>query len=473
MKNIKYTLLAVLAFIAVSCDKDFETVNTDPNNPTVIPAHLLLGNIIRTNQNVIYNAQAGGDMGECWGQHWSKVQYNSEARYIPRRGVIDGIWNSLYASVISDAKSMYDLAESEGNDNLKGASLVLRANAYQILVDLYGPVPFSQAITPGINQPAYDSGEDVYAGIIDMLDQAVSLFSPNGGDIPASSDLLYGGDSSKWKKLANSLKFKVLMRSHNTAGLQALVSGGNLFSSNDDSAQLIYTANNPDANPIYETIVFGSRLEYKVSEPLVDLLKNLNDPRLAVYASKNASGEYLGKPAGYIDLPNDALGYTYANISGLGDKYLDPTLPGVVMSYAQLQFLLAEAANEGYIGGGVVAALGYYEEGIRASFQFNGLDATAYLAQPNLTFSTQADARQKIATQEWLALYGQGFETWIEWRRTGFPVLTPAIEGDIDQIPSRLYYPTTENSLNGANYQEAVSTLNNGDELTSKVFWDN
>ncbi len=473
MKNIKYTLLAVLALIAVSCDKDFETVNTDPNNPTVIPAHLLLGNIIRTNQNTIYGMQQGGDMGMCWGQHVSKVQYNSEARYIPRRGAIDGIWDNLYSAVISDAKSMYDLADAEGNDNLKGASLVLRANAYQLLVDLYGPVPFSQAINPTITKPAYDSGEDVYAGILEMLDEAVGLFSPNGGEIPASSDLLYGGDSSKWKKFANSLKFKVLMRSGNTSGLQALASGGGMFASNDDSAQLAYTSNDPDANPIYETIVFSTRSEYKVSEPLVETLRSLNDPRLEVYASPNASGVYLGKPAGYIDLPNDALGFTYANISPLGDKYLDPTLPGVFMSYAQLQFLLAEAANEGMISGGVASALGYYEEGIRASFAFNGLDATGYLAQPNLTFTTQADARQKIATQEWLALYGQGFETWIEWRRTGFPVLMPAFEGDIDEIPSRLYYPTTETSLNGANYDAAVSTLNNGDELTSKVFWDN
>lgn len=473
MKNIKYTLLAVLTLVIVSCDKDFEAVNTDPNNPISVPAHLLLGNIIRTTQNTIYNAQAGGDMGECWGQHWSKVQYNSEARYIPRRAVIDGIWNSLYASVISDAKSMYELAEIEGNDNLKGASLVLRANAYQILVDLYGPIPFSQATTAGINKPAYDSGEDVYAGILVMLDEAATLLSSGGGEIPATSDLLYGGDATKWKKFANSLKFKVLMRSGNTAGLQALASGGNMFSSNDDSAQLVYTANAPDANPIYETIVFGSRFEYKVSEPLVLLLQNLNDPRLGVYASRNASGIYLGKPAGYIDLPNDALGFTYSNISGLGDKYLDPTLPGVMMSYSQLQFLLAEAANEGSIGGGTAAAYAYYQEGIRASFAFNGLDATSYLNQPNLAFTTQADGRQKIATQEWLALYGQGFETWIEWRRTGFPLLTPAIEGDINEIPSRLYYPTTENSLNQANYLEAVSMLSGGDELTSKVFWDN
>ena len=219
MKKIKYTLLAFLTLFAVSCDKDFEEVNTDPNNPTSVPAHLLLGNIIRINQNVIYNMQAGGDMGMCWGQHLSKVQYNSEARYVPRRGVIDGIWSTLYATVISDANSMYELAVIEENTNLMGAALVLQANAYQILVDLYGPVPFTEALNPAILKPAYDDGEVVYQGAIAMLNQAVGLFSADGGDIPASSDLLYGGDYSKWKKLANSL----ISRSWSGCALMALV----------------------------------------------------------------------------------------------------------------------------------------------------------------------------------------------------------------------------------------------------------
>ena len=96
MKRIKYIILAFISLAILSCDKDFEEINIDPNNPTAVPAHLLLGSIIRINQNVIYNVQAGGDMGECWAQHWGKVQYNDEARYVPRRGVIDGIWSSLY-----------------------------------------------------------------------------------------------------------------------------------------------------------------------------------------------------------------------------------------------------------------------------------------------------------------------------------------------------------------------------------------
>lgn len=480
MKNIKVILFSFLslAFIT-SCDKDFEELNQDPNNPVAIPADLLLGYAQRSYTNAIYGVQRGGDMGECWGQHWSKVQYNDEARYIPRRGVIDAIWDEIYTRTISESNAMYDLAEQEGNTNLQGVALVMQAVGYQTLTDLFGPIPFTEAVDPAIVQPLYDDESVVYEGVISMLNDAVALFSNGIGEITPSSDLYYGGDATKWLKLANSLKFRALMRISSTRSvnseLQALINSGNMFTSNSDSAQLTYQASQPDANPIYETIVFGSRPEYKINSVLSELLEGLNDPRLAIYASPNDSGDILGKPAGYgsqTTLPNETLGYTYANISGLGDFYLNPELPGVLMSYAQLNFLMAEAANELYISGGIAAAFTYYEEGIKSSFSWNGLDATAYLAQPNLTFTAQVDARTKIGTQAWIALFGQGFETWTEWRRTGIPALSPAIEGAINQIPSRLYYPTNEPSLNRSNYENATQSIG-GDELTSPLFWQN
>lgn len=478
MKNIKIILFAFLSFsLITSCDGDFEELNTDPDRPSEIPGHLLLGFTQRIYMNTVYSAGRGGDMGECWGQHWSKVQYNDEARYVPRRGVIDGIWNTIYASVISEANAMYLLAEAEGNTNLQGVALVMQAVGYQTLTDLYGPIPFTEAVDPSIVQPAYDDEATVYNGIITMLTQASSLMSNGTGAIVSSSDLFYGGDVSKWHKLANSLKFRALMRISSTknvnAELQALINGGNMFSSNADNAELVYLAAQPDANPIYETIVDGNRAEYKVNSVLVEMLTSLSDYRLPLMAGKNASGVVLGKPSGYgneTTLPNEDLGYTYANISPLGDFYLNPELPGVLMAYSQLSFLKAEAANEMMVSGGVEAASNYYKEGITASFEWHGLNAATYLSQDGIDFSNQADGRSKISTQEWIALFGQGFETWTEWRRTGYPDLTPAIEGDINEIPSRLYYPTTESSLNKDNFDAASASIG-GDKLTSPLFW--
>ena len=473
MKKISILFIALIALFSASCDKDFETVNTDPNNPVAVPAHLLLGSIVRVNQNAIYGMQQGGDMGMCWAQHVSKVQYNDEERYIPRRGSIDGIWNTLYASVIADSQSMYTLAESEGNTNLQGVSLILQANGFQILTDLYGPIPYTEFNKSGNLKPVYDSQEVVYDGIIDLLTQADALLASGSGSVPASSDIVYGGDVTKWRKLANSLKLKALMRISKVKNvatqLQALVNAGNLMDSNSDSAQLQYKSAQPDANPIYETIIFGTRSEYKVSSVLVTKLQALGDKRLNVFAKVNNAGAYVGNTPG-VENPGD-----YNGFSSFGSLYLEPTLPGVILSYSQSEFLLAEAINEGYVSGGISAALAHYKNGITANFEFNGIasEAAAYVVKPNVEFTNQADARVKIGEQVWFALFGQGFEAWTEWRRTGYPALSPAFEANETSIPSRLYYNSTELALNKDSYTAAVGTLTNGDKLTSPLWWMN
>lgn len=480
MKKLK---IIVCAFIAVSsllaCTKDFEELNTDPNNASVIPGDLLLGTTQRVYMNVMHGVLGGtgGDMGAIWAQLWTKVQYNDEERYVPRRGVIDNIWDTTFASVISEADAMEKLAIADGNTNLQAAALIMKASGFQFLTDLYGPIPFTEAVTPGILQPKYDDEATVYEGIIAMYSEAATLLQNGTGTITGSSDLFYGGDTSKWLKLANSLKFRALMRISSTrsvgAELQALVNSGNLMTSNSDNAQVNYLPAQPDANPIYETIVFGSRLEYKINSALTEKLVALNDGRLQVYAATNASGAILGKPAGFGDstpLPNEALGYTYANISGLGSFYLNPELPGVLMSYYELKFLMAEAANEGLISGSLAGANTHYNDGITASFAFNGLSAASYLAQDGIAITSQTDGRSKIGTQKWISLFAQGFEAWTEWRRTQVPALAPAVEGDINQIPSRYYYPTTGVSLNRANYEAAAASIG-GDKLTSPLFW--
>jgi len=477
MKKISILLFtALLGLSSVSCDKDFSELVEDPNRPVTVPANLILGSIIRANQDVIYNMQAGGDMGICWAQHSSKVQYNDEERYIPRRAAIDGVWNGLYVAVIADAKAMYTLAEAEGNTNLQGISLVLQANAFQILTDLYGPIPFSQAVQPGVYKPVYDSQEEVYAGIINMLEQADDLFANGTGDVPATSDLIYGGDMSKWRKFSNSLELKALIRISNAPGVNNgaqiadLVAEGNLMTSNADSAQLVYLSAFPDANPIWETVVNNPpRPEYKVSSVLVESLEDFNDPRLEVLAQVNNAGIYVG------NIPGEENSGNYNGFSAYGTKYLAPTLPGVILSYAQVEFFLAEAANEGYIGGGNAAAVEHYNRGIAASFEFNGIgaEAAAYIAQPNITFGDQAGGRIQIGQQMWFALFGQGFEAWTEWRRTGYPALEPVVNAATipAMIPNRLYYPTTEPLVNNANYNAAVATIPGGDQLTSQVWW--
>jgi hypothetical protein len=480
MKKIKLISCVLFSIIMMTgCTNDFEEINTDPNNPVEIPGHLLLGTTQRVYMNVLHGVLggAGGDMGTIWAQLWTKVQYNDEERYDPRRGVMDNIWSATYSGVISEAGAMQDLAEASGNTNLQAVGMIMEASAFQFLTELYGPIPFTEANTPGILKPVYDDEATVYAGVIDMYTQAANLLANGTGDIVASSDLFYGGDTSKWLKLANSLKFRALMRISSTrdvsSELQALINGGMMMQSNADNASVPYLASQPDAHPYYETIAFGSRLEYKVNSTLTDKLETLDDPRLEVYAAENADGDIVGKPGGYGDqtsLPNEELGYTYSNISGIGEFYLNPELPGILMSYDQLSFFKAEAAARGLISGGIEKAQQYYFEGITANFAFNGLSASEYIGREGAGFTTQSAALQKIGEQMWIALFAQGFEAWTEVRRTNSMNLSAVIEGDINEIPSRYYYPTTETSLNNDNYQAAVQLLG-GDELTSSLIW--
>lgn len=481
MKKIKLISCLVFSIIMMTgCTGDFEEINTDPNNPVEIPGHLLLGTTQRVYMNVMHGvlSGAGGDMGTVWAQLWTKVQYNDEERYVPRRGVIDNIWDTMYASVISEASAMQDLAEASGNTNLQAAAMIMEASAFQFMTELYGPIPFTEANDPSILKPAYDDEATVYNGVIQMYTDAANLLANGTGDIPASSDLFYGGDTSKWRKLANSLKFRALMRISSTrdvsSELQALINGGMMMKSNDDNASVPYTPSFPDAHPYYELIDYGSRLEYKVNKTLTDKLETLNDPRLEIYAAPNeASGVIVGKPGGYgnqTPLPNEDLGFTYSEISGIGEFYLNPELPGILMSYSQLSFLKAEAAARGLISGGIAKAQEYYFEGISASFEFHGLNASDYINREGAGFTTEAGALQKIGEQMWIDLFGQGFEAWTEVRRTNSLGLTAVPEAAISEIPSRYYYPTTESSLNSENYQAAVQLLG-GDELTSSLIW--
>ncbi|MFZ2284496.1 MAG: SusD/RagB family nutrient-binding outer membrane lipoprotein [Lutibacter sp.] len=485
MKRFKIiTLLLFGLLVSVGCDSDFEEMNTDPNNPTAVPSSLLIPGIVRTAQNASYSTFVGGDMGACWSQQFAKVQYNDEERYIPRQSVITSVWNNFYAGtnnssistgVISDANSMYTIAVNEENNNMMGVALTLQAYGYAFLTDVYGAIPFTEAIkggTESITSPAYDSQEVVYTGVLAMLDDAISLLGTSGA-IDGTNDILYGGNANLWKKFASSLKFRMLMRASGkmsvAADLQALVNAGNLFSSNADDAKLIYLSADPSANPLYESIVFGTRGEWKINSKMVDILAGANDPRLAVYAQKNADGVYRGKPSGYNDVPSEA--YNYTNVSALGEFYLRPELPGFFMSYPELKFLMAEAAFKGLISGDANA---HYLGGMTASLEYNevaGPAISAFMANKALA-TTPALALEQIATQNWIALFSQGVESWNEYRRTGFPVLTPAVDGAINEIPSRYNYPTTESSVNKANYDAAVAAQG-ADLLTTPIWWMN
>ena len=475
MKNNKIIIISVLLglFFVIGCTKDFEEINTNPNNAISVPSDLLIPDVVRITENVMYSTFVGGDMGSCWAQHMAKINYEEEARYKPRNSVLENtIWKTMFEDVISDAYTMQQLAIEEENDYTQAIGIILQAYAYSVLTEMFGMIPFTEAMQAGaaeaILAPVYDDQLTIYTGIFAMLDEANTLLSTGTGSINTATDILYGGDETGWLKFANSLKFRLLMRisakGSYGADMQEIVSNRSIFTSNNDEAKLIYLDADPNANPLYESIVFGTRNEYRINEQIVLMLSTLNDPRLAVYAQPLDDGTYVGKPSGIDDVPNDD--WNDATVSQLGTFYLDANLPGHFMSYVELQFLMAEAVNKGYITG---TQQTHYEKAVKASFDYNGLDAavaTAYLAGDGAYDGTL----QQNAEQNWLGLYMQGVEAWTEQRRTGYPVLPLPIEAVEDEIPSRYTYPAIEQSVNPVNYKAAIAAQGS-DDLTTKPWW--
>jgi hypothetical protein len=468
--KISLLLSLFLVFGFTSCDKDFEEINTDPNNPTEINVDLELGYIQRTLVNRLNDYFLTGEAADEWVQHVSKPVYNDADRYYPRIGVINTFWQTLYTGVINEAQDMYNLAAEADNRAVQGVSLTLQAIAFQALADAYGDIPVTEANQGGANPfPAYNTQAEAYSQILGMLTSAMTLLDGSGSITPGQ-DLIYAGDITKWRKLAASVKFRAMMRISDTpqfdAGvLQTLANSGDLIVNNSDNAFVVFaTLNAPNSNPWYGIVDGGRTGEWCMAEQLVNHMFSSADPRLAVYADEvggNGSGNgYRGKPAGYLN-PGLA-GYAPGTVSEIGEAFMAADAPVYVLSAAQINLLMAEAANEGYIGGN---AANYFQAGINASLMQHGLASGSYTP----SFSAQA-----IAQQLWVSTYMQGMEAWNEWRRTDIPANLPlAIDNapGVNSIPVRYTYPTSEQSLNSANLAAAIA--NQGpDLLTTPVDWD-
>src|SRR5690606_25626727 len=214
-------------------------------------------------------------------------------------------------------------------------------------------------------------------------------------------------------------------------------------------------------NPFYG-VVEGSRQEdWCVGESLVDFMKAESDPRLEVYAEPNEDGEYIGKPAGYIN--PEVSGYPRTYVSNIGEHYTDAKAPLYFINAVQVNLLIAEAIER---FGAPGDAATYFQAGIDASLVQNGLEAGAY--------TPSYDGAQSIGEQLWVGTFMQGYEAYAEWRRTDIPANLPlAIDPQpgVGSIPTRFTYTNDEKSLNGDNVEAAIANQGE-DKLTTKLWWD-
>ncbi|MDR3338950.1 MAG: SusD/RagB family nutrient-binding outer membrane lipoprotein [Candidatus Symbiothrix sp.] len=471
MKKNIYLPAILIAFVFAACSETLDDINSNPNataNPN--PAYLLTG-VEKQGADLYWGSSADYGGALLFVQHWAAIQYGDVDRYnfTNTTGIVTTPWNTGYTTLITDLNTI--LEHADASVNTKGAALTLRAWVFELLTELYGEIPYTDVGKSIV--PVYNTQQEVYAALQTDLSQALTSLNTTNGAI--DGDLVYGGDVDKWRKFAASLKLRLALRTadRDDAGAKQIIAALNvseLISNNSEIFQFVYTAR-PQNNPQEEH--FLTRNDYRLSKTIVDKLKALADPRLPVYAALPEDPTVTTYEGGANGLSNsDASSQGFDKLSRPGAYFLNATAPAVIYTYAEVLFNLAEAAQRGYISG---SAETYYRQAITASLnQFgitNTTDIADYLAQSSVTYDA-ANWKQSIGEQKWIAFFGQGLDAFAEWRRLDYPVLTAGNASLLNgKIPLRVFYPGTEQSLNGTNRAAAVARQGE-DLLTTKLWFD-
>ncbi|OMP78963.1 SusD/RagB family nutrient-binding outer membrane lipoprotein [[Flexibacter] sp. ATCC 35208] len=521
-------IAAVAALFVSGCTKKFDSVNTDPNatSSSSLDPNYLLSYSEWYYSNTGYNQLLFESM---WVQVLSSTYgyYSNGDKYVASTNQVsyqDNPWNADYQAA-SYAYEMMTLAKEKGKMNLYYIGLIMKNMILQRVTDSYGNVPFSQALQAkeGITEPVYDTQDSIYYNMLAQVDSATEKLDASADEI--TSDLFYDGDIAQWKKLGYSLMLKMAMRltkvdltTAKTYAEKAYTGG--VFSSIDDNAFVLADNSNGYTNSTASSLLVSDDFrEVKWSQSFIDYLRTNNDPRLSIIgeipeagltanndqslAGDMDSSVQLGMPNGYdlnggtTDISN-APGYPGATGSSSDEaplgNYSRPTVaifrdksgPNFVLTYAETELLLAEAAVRGWSVGS--AASVHYANGVAAAMQslatFSSSEATISAAtaatyttaHPLDVTSTTASLKQ-INEQYWITdgtLFNH-IEAWINWRRSGYPELTPVVYSNNftnGTIPRRIPYQSSEKTANATNYNAAVALLSGGDNYTSRMWWD-
>lgn len=527
--NMKKSFLHIglVAALLTGCTDKFDEINSDPVRVTadLYDPNYLLSKAQFQYANTGYSQLLFQSM---WPQILSSTfnYYSNGDKYVGSSNLIsyqNRIWEEDYQAA-SFAYEMGNLAQSKGLTNLYSMSVIMKVLIMQHITDCYGDVPYSEALKAkeGMTQPTYDTQESIYKSMLSELETAINAL--DASQPTATADLFYKGDIAQWRKFGYSLMLRTAMRltKADPATAQSYAekaAAGGTFTSIADNAFVRADNTSGNANNTSNALLVTDDFrEVKWSNTLINYLRVNNDPRLtiigeipqdglaanndAALAGNRDSSVQLGMPNGYdlrggaTDISN-APGYpggtgAGADFAAIG-KYSRPTTavyrdvngPNFVLTYAETELLLAEAAVRGWNVGGTAA--GHYANGVAAALQslatFNASvatisasTATLYAATHPLNITSTEAALKQINEQYW-ATTGTLFnfiETWTNWRRSGYPVLTPVnYTGNFSNgtIPRRIPYHSNENANNPAGYQDAVSRLG-ADNFTSRMWWD-
>lgn len=520
MKNIQYSTVYVLLFVmmltTVSCTKDFNKINTDPiGTPTATANQLLapaLVNVLSSNmlRNRSFNnelMQVTVDLGDSEGKVF---------RYDIRTTLATTSWNDWYKE-LTNLKDIYHIASQKGTENTsyQAISLISEAWVSQMLTDVYGDVPYSEANKgkEGLIEPVFDKQEDIYQDLFKKLELANTLLMEQDKIVP-TGDPVYQGDISKWRRLGNSLYLRMLLRvsaksevnSQVVAKIKEIVDENPanypIMEDNTHTAKILWNGTNSTTTVYSSPFMINIRAVDFRSSALADFflghLTNWGDPRVDPKLGVNSVSRYgiAAGPNGYVGVPSgyaqgtsvgkQAYFYSDATTNNPTTLQTDPHT-GIMMNVAEVDFILAEAAAKGWIKGNAAA---YYYKGIADAINYwlpqlwagdAITKAKEYALAADMGWndsfplnSTLAGTQSKlelIHMQKYHALFLVDYQQWLEYRRTGHPILpkgTGLVNGG--KMPARLNYPVVTQSTNPVNYRQAVAAQG-PDDVNTLVWW--
>ncbi|MEZ0542385.1 SusD/RagB family nutrient-binding outer membrane lipoprotein [Fibrella arboris] len=507
MKFKPLFIAALMALIGTGCNtKDFLNINTNPNQlPTASPNYVFTNALNVTTVNML-NAN---ETGTYWAGQWSQGNGYIISTTIFAYNFTNGdfnYWDSYYDN-LEDYQFVINNADATNQKFLKGPAKVMKAMLYQQLVDMYGNIPYTDALKgAAVLAPKLDDQKTVYESLITSLDEAIADMKANPfSSTVNSSDLVFNGNLTKWIQFANSLKMRILIRQSKVAGrdtyikteINKIVTEGSGFITGADvgvGGASFYQPAAGQLNPIYDRWGYDAtgakRALNNYPRPTQFLINNLkasNDTLRLKRIAYATGGENSSTPgvstkaevaANYSGTPFGASsGYLPANTSSVGPSLLvkgDYNRSFILMTGAEIQFLLAEAKQRYSDVTLPGTAQSYFEAGILQSFRLLGANtagATAFKGSKiqNYDWDVTTDKLAAIAIQKWIALTGfSGLEAWSEYRRTNLPVTPQSIQVPDAKRPTRLYYPNSEAGSNVAN----ISSQGTIDVFSTKIFWD-
>jgi hypothetical protein len=474
-----YALSILVLLLSTSCTKGFEDLNTNPNAPSSVQPSVLLRQVIYDfGEHMSYEGFVAGDL---LSQHRTALDFNLFDRHDLKSPQLGGNpWPIFYTNLRDNEIILAQARTIETFAVYEGPALIMKAYMAAGLTDLFGDVPYFEAFNgvEGTVRPAYDLQEDIYLnanGILDNLDKGIAAIQNYIDVIPLEGDILFSGDLDAWIRFANSLKIKHLVRISDkvdvSAELQTIFDDRNYITTNSQNAIFNFTNSDPNSFRLAQLRI-GDFNNFVLSETMEGILVGLNDPRISIFFrpfSNSNSDEFNGLLNG-IDASQTSIALSDYSLSGAAFRDDTSTLDANFITAWEVHLALAEAAVKNIIN---ADAQVLYNAGVSLAFDYwNTALPTNYLSESAAYNAAGTTPLQQIITQKWIANVINGYEGWIEYRRTGFPELqTISASLNSNLIPVRMPYPAEEEALNSINYSAAASATNDN-SINVPVWWN-